>query len=450
MKIQYTVCAVAAAVVLLAGQAYAKVGQGEADALGKTLTPVGAERAGNKEGTIPEWTPEPQRGPPSGDFPANPKIDGDKPLFTISKANMAQYGAKLTEGHKKLLSTYDSYKMNVYPSHRLVDWPSQIKEATVKNASSCEMQGSDLLNNCTLGFPFPIPKTGPEPIWNHKLKWRGEAVTRYNNQLIVQASGDYQLTKIIEDVTFPYASIKSPQPLGGGPGQYLTYLSRVVAPTRLAGTFVLVYDKTGSGTEGRVAYLGTPGLRLRRAPTVCCDNPYEGSDGHQFYDQVDMYNGVLERYDWKLVGKKEIYIPYNSNLIAGRQTKYKDFARPKHLNQDLPRYELHRVWVVEANLKPGTSHRFKTRRFYVDEDSWTIAAVDNYDVRDQLYQFQEGHIISAPNIHSATTVPEVIYHFDSGRYFVTAAWNEDKPIDATVTFRPDYFTPASVQKMKPK
>ncbi|MDP9139458.1 MAG: DUF1329 domain-containing protein, partial [Pseudomonadota bacterium] len=177
---------------------------------------------------------------------------------------------------------------------------------------------------------------------------------------------------------------------------------------------------------------------------------YEGTDGHQFYDQVDMFNGVLQRYNWKLVGKKEMYLPYNSNKIAGPSVKYKDMAKPRHLNQDMPRYELHRVWVVEADIKAGTSHTFKKRRYYVDEDSWTIGMIDAYDNRDQLYQFQEGHMVFAYNILTATTIPEVIYHFTSGRYFVTAAFNEDKPIDATVSFKPDYFTAASVQKMTTK
>jgi hypothetical protein len=159
-----------------------------------------------------------------------------------------------------------------------------------------------------------------------------------------------------------------------------------------------------------------------------------------------MFNGVLERYTWKILGKKEMYIPYNGNRLAGNKVKYKDIAAPKHINQDLPRYELHRVWVVDATLRPGTSHTFKRRVMYIDEDGWNIVGVDNYDNNDQLYQFQEGHYVPAANILAGTTIPEVIYHFTTGRYFVTAMANEDKPNDLTVRFGPDYFTAASVQK----
>jgi hypothetical protein len=447
-----TTALLAAAFALCASQPLlAKVSADEAAKLGKELTPVGATRAGNAEGTIPEWKPGKQRGPLKGEYPNAPDIDNEKPLFTITKANMAQYADKLSAGHKYLLNTYDTYKMNVYPSHRVVGWPDEIYKATAENATKCEMIGTDNPDNCKLGFPFPIPKTGAEPIWNHKLKWRGENVTRYNNQMIVQANGDYQLTKLVEDVTFGYASIKNPVPLTKDAGEFLKYLSRTIAPPRVAGTFILVAEKAGTGAGGRQAWLYSPALkRIRRAPTVCCDNPYEGTDGHQFYDQVDMFNGVLERYDWKLLGKKEFYIPYNSNRITGPKTKYKDLAMAKHLNPDLPRYELHRVWVVEANIRPGTSHTFKKRVMYVDEDGWNIVLVDDYDNRDELYQFQEGHLIFAYNILASTTTPEVIYHFTSGRYFITAAANEDKPNDESVSFSPDYFTSASVQKMSTK
>jgi hypothetical protein len=447
------IAGLAAALVFgVAMQASAKVPQAEADKLGGAeLTPMGSEKAGNKDGSIPAWMPGKQHGKLSGEYPANPEIDGEKPLFTITKANMAQYADKLTEGHKKLLSTYDSYKMNVYPSHRFANFPDEILAATKANATTCELLSVDVLDNCKLGFPFPLPKQGAELIWNHRLKFRGEAVTRYNNQLIVQPNGEFQITKLVEDVQFSYASIKNPVPLTKDAGEFLKYLSRTISPPRLAGTFILVHEKAGTGAEGRAAWLYSPGLkRIRRAPTVCCDNPYEGTDGHQFYDQVDMFNGVLERYTWKLVGKKEMFLTSNSNKIGSPSVRFNMLVKPHHLNQDFPRYELHRTWVVEAEIRPGTSHTFKKRRMYIDEDTWNIVFVDDYDNRDQLYQFQEGHLVLAYNILTSTTIPEVIYHFTSGRYFITALSNEDKPNDLTVTFKPDYFTAASVQKMTTK
>jgi hypothetical protein len=429
----------------------AKVSAEEAARLGKELTPVGAERAANADGSIPAWTPTGKRGKLSGEYSSDTAIDAEKPLFTITKANMAQHAAYLTEGHKKLLSTYASYKMNVYPSHRVVTWPDEVLKATAANATTATLHGTDEVEGATLGFPFPIPKSGAEPIWNHKLKWRGEQVRRYNNQLIVQPSGEFQLTKIVEDVKFYYASIKNPLPLSKTQNMFIKYLSQTIAPPRMAGTFILVHEKGGIGNEGRAAWLYSPGLRrIRRAPTVCCDNPYEGTDGHQFYDQVDMFNGVLERYNWKLAGKKEMYIGYNGNKLAGPKVKFKDLAKGRHLNQDLPRYEKHRVWVVEATLRPGTNHSFKKRVFYIDEDGWNIVAVDCYDARDALYQFQEGHYIVAYNILGGSTVPEVIYHFNSGRYFVTAAANEDKPNDFTVSYDDRFFEAATVQKRTTK
>ncbi len=432
---------------LVAHAATAKVTPAEAAKLGQDLTPVGAEKAANAKGTIPVWAPLPRSGSLKGEYPNNPAIDGEKPLYTITKANMAQYADQLTEGHKKLLAMYDSYKMNVYPSHRVVSFPEFIYKATAANALTCELVGVDNPDNCKQGFTFPVPKNGAEVIWNHRVRYRGDGARRYNNQMIVQADGRYQLTKLVEEVNFYYATEKDPVPLTKDSGLFLKYFSKTVEPPRLAGTMILVHEKAGTGAAGRAAWLYSPGLkRIRRAPTVCCDNPYEGTDGHQFYDQVDMFNGVMERYDWKLLGKKDVLIPYNSNKIGGPSVKFADLVSPKHLNQNLPRYELHRVWIVEANIRPGTNHTFAKRRFYVDEDSWYPAAVDDYDSRGGLYQFQEGHTIFAANVQTVGGVPEVIYHLTAERYFVTAMANEDKPNDFSVRFPEEYFEAASVQK----
>ena len=131
---------------------------------------------------------------------------------------------------------------------------------------------------------------------------------------------------------------------------------------------------------------------MRRAPNVAFDNPGTNSDNLRTSDQFDIYNGSPQRYDWTLVGKKEILVPYNSYKLHSNTLKYDDILKKNHINPELARYELHRVWVVDSKLKPGQSHLYKRRTLYVDEDSWQILAVDCYDSRDQLYRVQEGHV----------------------------------------------------------
>ncbi len=453
MRKKLLVSSLMAALVAMSAPATAKVDAAEAAKLGKELSPVGAEKAGNKEGTIPAWTPQSQIAYKPGEYPSDPALEAEKPLFTITAADVPKYAAKMTEGHKELFKRYpQTYKMQVYPSHRNFNFPAKYLEETVKNATRASLEGVDNPKGAFVGFPFPIPTSGAEPVWNHRVKFRGSTIRRYNNQMIVQQNGKFTLTKIVEDVKFYYANLNNATPIELKPGaDFLRYLSETISPPRVAGTFILVHEKAGEGSEGRSAWLYAPALkRIRRAPAVCCDNPYEGTDGHQFYDQVDMYNGVLERFSWKLVGKKEMYIPYNSYRISGPKTKYADIAKPNHVNSDITRYELHRVWVVEAENKTDQRHTFKKRVLYFDEDSWNIVAVDDYDQQGKLLQFQEGHPIQYRDVLAVTTQPEVIYHFDSGRYFVTAMNNEDKPYDNTVVLKDSDFEADTVQKRTSK
>ncbi len=95
------------------------------------MTPIGAEKAGNKDGSIPAWTPAPQKGKLSGEFASDAAIEADKPIDTITAASMAKYGDQLSEGSKYLLKTFPNYKMIVYPSHRTVSWPDFADSSTV-------------------------------------------------------------------------------------------------------------------------------------------------------------------------------------------------------------------------------------------------------------------------------------------------------------------------------
>ena len=451
---QITTLLFAATCIQVAPAALAKVSSDEAAKLGNELTPIGAIKKGNEAGTIPEWNPWPQKGKLEGEdltaenFPDTiGKLLEEEPKLTITASNYKEHEDKLSEGHKALFELYPSYKMEVYPTHRNVGYPEKVYEFTKKNATTTSLDGcNDCLRSAEFGFPFPIPKSGIEMMWNHRLRWRGEYIKRNNDQAIVQPGGSAQVTQLIENVKFPYTLLDEGerQPIEDKDDIMLYYQSETTSPPRLAGQYLLAWEHVGY----RSAWLYNPGLRrVRRAPNVAYDNPYEGTDGQQFYDQVDMYNGAMDRYTYKLVGKKELYIPYNSYAINDPNLEYeKDMLGENHINQDLMRYELHRVWVVDSTLRDGTSHQFKRRTFYIDEDSLYVVAVDAYDNRDALWKFQEAATLYLTTGQFVGGAPETIYDLQSGLYFATAMTNEGEPNDFSVTYDDVYFSPQSLKR----
>jgi len=429
--------------------AHAKVTQQEADRLKGDLTPVGAERAGNKAGTIPAWegglTKAPDCYKGLGTRYCDPYPE-DKPLFTITAQNVAQYKAGLSVGQLAMFQKYpQTYKMNVYPTRRSFAYPDYIYEATYKNALNASLGGNgEALNGAIIGIPFPIPKTGHEPIWNHKVRYRGKSGQRWNNQFAVTTAGGYNQVKIREDVSFPYTRPDAtPENLNN---VIIYFLQIVTAPARLAGTITLVHETMDQVKEPRRAWQYNPGQRrLRRAPNVGYDNPGTAADGLRTNDQTDSYNGAMDRYTWKIVGKREMYVPYNAYVIHDAKYKYKDIVKKGHINQDLAHYELHRVWVVDSVTKPGTTHIYKRRTFYIDEDSWAIMLVDIYDRRDQLWRWQEAHSAQAYDKPFPAPVLETIYDLQSNRYLAQALNNED-PENVEKEFSSEYFSPSNVSK----
>jgi len=254
--------------------------------------------------------------------------------------------------------------------------------------------------------------------------------------------------KIREDLRFTYAQKgATPESLQN---VILYFLQVVTQPPRLAGQITLVHETMDQVKEPRRAWQYNPGQRrLRRAPNVGYDNPGTGSDNLRTNDQTDTFNGATDRYTWKIVGKKEMLIPYNSYVVHSDKYKYKDIVRKGHINQDLPRYELHRVWVVEGNLKPGTSHIYAKRVFFLDEDTWQIALVDIYDRRGELWRWQEAHTTMAYDKPFPLPAIETIYDLQSGRYLTQAMNNEDPEFFEKV-FEPAYFDPSNVQRQATK
>ncbi len=425
----------------------ASVSAEDAAKLGKELTPIGAEQAGNAAGTIPAWEGGITQAPAGytvGGLHPDP-FDAEKPLFTITADNMADYADKLSGGHKALLGKMDTFKMNVYPSHRTASYPQRIYDATRKNAESGNLvaEGNGV-ENVIGGFPFPILENGVEAIWNHISRWRGTDLDRTYVQAAVTRDGSYTPVKIQELVRFNYSlEGMTPEAMGN---VMILFKQNILSPPRLAGRVLLIHETLNQAKENRKAWVYNPGQRrVRRAPNVAFDNPKEGADGLMTFDQLDMFNGSPERYSWTLEGKGEYYVPYNSYKLQGEGVGEDDILKPGHLNTDLLRYELHRMWVIEGKLRDGTRHIYNKRRLYFDEDSWQILISEEFDSRDELWRVSEGHAFNYQEVPTFWYTGEVHYDLQAGRYVVLLSNIADGAPDFTVTLSPDDFSQNSLR-----
>lgn len=429
--------------------AIAEMAADEVARLGVDLTPLGGEKAANAAGTIPAWdgglTQAPS-GYTEGGYYVDPySSDGIK--TTITSGNMADHANNLTEGHKALLKTYpDSFKMNIYPTHRSAAAPQYIYDATKKIAGAAKLTADgNGVDNAIVGIPFPVPSSGLEAIWNHILRFRADFAERDIAQAAPTRGGDYTLVQFSDQFNLQYnREGMTAEELNN---IILYFKQEVKSPARLAGGILLVHETLNQKAENRKAWLYNPGQRrVRRAPNVAFDNPGTASDGMRTNDQFDMFNGSPERYNWELVGKKEMYVPYNNYKLQDPSVKYADILKPLHINPELPRYELHRVWVVDATVKEGSRHLYKRRTFYIDEDSWQILAVDQYDNRDQLWRVSEGFAINHYNVPNLWTTLEVHTDLQAGRYIAIGLTNENKPYNFNANLSTSEFTPSALRR----
>ncbi|GLZ88036.1 hypothetical protein Pres01_40870 [Metapseudomonas resinovorans] len=427
----------------------AAVSAEQAGQLGTSLTPLGAEMAGNAAGTIPAWSgglPKDSGNRDAAGFLSDPFVS-EKPLFTISAQNMAQYQEHLTAGQVAMLKRYpDTYHLPVYPSHRTANAPDFVYKAAKENATKTTMvDGGNGLENFSTAVPFPIPQNGLEVVWNHITRYRGGSARRVHVQATPLANGTFVPVYFKQELTFR-DRVTDFDP--ANPGNVLFYYKQLVtAPARLAGDVVLVHETLNQVKEPRMAWIYNAGQRrVRRAPQISYDGPYPASEGQRVADNLDMYNGAPDRYDWKLVGKREVYIPYNSFKLDAANLKYADIVKPGHINSDLTRYELHRVWQVEATLKPGERHVYAKRVFYIDEDTWQIALADHYDSRGTLWRTAEGHMEPMYDLQIAWLGTEALYDLINGRYIVSGMRNEEKqPIEFGLTSSTAEYTAAALR-----
>lgn len=428
--------------------AQAKVDDNQANRLGQDLTPLGGEMAGNAAGTIPRW----EGGlatPPANYSPGMHHPDpyaGEQPLYQVNSQNISQYQAQLPLGLKVLLEKHPDYYLQVFPTHRSAAAPQRIYDATRYNAVNAELiSGGNGVDGVASGIPFPLPQNGQEAIWNHIMRYRGDQISFVTNQAAVLANGSYNLLKLERDVYFLYGREGvTPKDLNN---TLFYYKYKVVAPSKLAGSALVVQETLDQVLAIRKAWRFNRGeRRVRRLPMLAYDTLQPDTNGMATADVVDSYNGAPNRYEWKLLGKQEMIVPYNSYAVHQQGIPYETTLQRNTLNPKLLRYELHRVWVVEADLRKGFSHPYAKRRFYIDEDSWQILAVDLYNKDGELSGLQESHPISYYDVPMFGSTLETIYDFKGERYFVDGLDNNEPMYNFNADLTPRDFTPQALRR----
>ncbi|SEG88274.1 DUF1329 domain-containing protein [Marinobacterium lutimaris] len=423
---------------LASSSSFAAVSADQAAELKSKLTPLGAERAANADGSIPAWdggmTQDPG-GAKFGDVPADP-FPGEKPLFRITAENAAQYADKLTDGTKALMQKYpDKFFVDVYPTHRTAAAPDWVYNNTLKNATDCKLTDNGLsVDDCYGGIPFPIPQNGSEAIWNTLLRVEAESVEMGYVNIVGNADGTRTLaSRGVENWQYPYYYKEGDAADWSGLYVLLRFLTN--EPPYKAGESLVTHDSIDPKSPRSAWQYLVGQRRVRRAPTVGYDTPDFVASGANYFDEVQGFIGHPDRYDWKLIGKQEMYIPYNTNKFHSE--KPDDAFSEDVLNSEKMRWELHRVWVVEANVSEGKRHAVPKRRFYIDEDSWTVSLVDGYDAEDKLWRVTQVMPFVVPSIPAVVVKPIVVYNLQGGIYSVVQGLNGESY--EVVPRKNDYF-----------
>ena len=412
----------------------------------KGLTYSGAIKEGNSSGTIPPWTGG-LKAPPSNwekNRGYSDPFSSEKPLFTITKENSSKYSKYLTDGQGSLLKSVKNFRMPVYATHRTTVLPDDIISDVMREVGKARIVSHSIVGRNVSHIPFPIPKSGEEAIYNFLMRYLGNGYEREYSWFPVRPGKKYYRVGFRDKGVMAQGM----KPSQVDKGLNYAFYANFTAPSTLVGTVYLVHDFVDTMKNRRAAWIYSAGARrVRRAPDLEYDNIADGTEGMRTTDQYNAFNGATDRYNWKLVGRKELYVPYNTYKVTDKKYKYADVIGDGTVNANLMRYELHRVWVVEATLKSDSKHIYGKRVFYLDEDSWAILGEDSYDVRGNLWRVGIHGLIQAydklvpwPNI--------LIWHdLTNGNYLVTHLDNEvKKPITFDINERWSNFQPDALRR----
>jgi len=402
--------------------ALAEMSPADVDRLGKDLTPSGAERAGNKDGTIPAWEGGLTQ-PPAGWKPEMGYVDpfkDEKLVVVINQQNADQYKDKLSPGLMGMIKKYPDFHLNVYPTHRTFANPPSVYDATKAQAGKVKLEGLSIKNYDVPGVPFPVPASGVEEMYNHTTRFFG-SYKACRDWLPTRGNGDNYRVGFCEDM------VQGQNMEPRQKNNVFSFFGFYDAPATLVGTIYLVHDPVDYTSGERQAWIYNAGQRrVRRAPDLAYDNINDGTEGMRTTDNYWGFQGAMDRYEFKLVGKREMYIPYNAYKTQDPTLKYKDMMDKGWIKPDLLRYELHRVWVVDATLKPGMSHVVARKTFFVDEDSHSIALEDSYDGRGNLWRAHAYPLVQAYDAKVMFQAPFITSDLTNGNVLVEALTNERK------------------------
>lgn len=439
--------------LFLLGSVYLQTGPALAlpEGLRPGLTPLGADQSGNAEATIPAW----QGGitqPPPGYQPGQAHIDPfakDQRLFQITATNRDKFTEKLSGIDQAMLAKYpDSYRLNVYPTRRSCAFPNFVYDALQHNAANAKLlEDGNGVDNAIITSPFPLPKSGFEVYWNHNLHFRGYKVAQKITGGTV-SNGNH--TRVVrEDIKLGHYYNPELTSWANSDKKEMDWLAIWSAPARLAGAGFSMTNPVSFSNDTRTGFLFRPETRkVSQAPAsaVSFDSPLSSGQGTRISDDMFLGNGSPERYDWTLIGKKELYIPYNAYKASQTDLNLSDLLHAQHLNPDLLRYELHRVWVIEARLKADFNHLYHRRVLYIDEDSWIAVAADLYDERDELVAGQLGFIKNYYEVPTCMQEFDVKYLIELGRYNIDNVKIEFGPANMNADLKINDFGASALRR----
>ena len=379
------------------------------------LTPYGGQQAGNPDKSIPAW-----QGASSNPQTLDAEIKHSSTIYQINKSNIEQYKNILPQGLYALIYKYPkTMVLNVFPSFRPAYYPEWIYAFAKKNITSVKIVDGALINTFPAP-PFIHPKDGVQVVWNHLLAFKGVSAELKVLEVTRRKSNKYTVfnSKVSLYVNY-YNRARAPSQRDA---PYVYYLSKILSPSKAAGGALLLHEQVNASVKPRQAWAYLPGQRrIRRIPGVDFDSPMQISESIRFADEINLFNGSIDHYNWRIIAKKELIVPYNNMLLSKKLSENniidKELITKNHPNPQYLRYEKHRVWVVEGILKAGKNHAYKRRRFYIDEDSWLILVAENYNSKNKLWRVSASYTKQYHNIPAIFTTADVFHDLQDEIYY---------------------------------